>query len=124
MKLSHVGIVANDIESLRYWYMRYFALSSSPKYRSDERGVSCYFLSWPDSDGAQIEILSYDDRTVDPSVHQVAIATGSREGVKFLTELLRTDGNLIVTEPAETMTGTYMSACLDPEGNRVEIVDR
>ena len=124
MKLSHVGIVANDIESLRYWYMRYFALSSSPKYRSDERGVNCYFLSWPDSDGAQIEILSYDDRTVDPSVNHVDIATGSRDGVKFLTELLRTDGNLIVTEPAETMTGTYMSACLDPEGNRVEIVDR
>lgn len=124
MKLSHVGIEANDIESLRYWYMRYFALSSSPKYRSDERGVSCYFLSWPDSDGAQIEILSYDDRTVDPSVNHVAIATGSREGVKFLTELLRTDGNLIVAEPAETMTGTYMAACLDPEGNRVEIVDR
>ncbi|MDE5568612.1 MAG: hypothetical protein K2J12_09245, partial [Muribaculaceae bacterium] len=61
--------------------------------------------------------------TVNPSANHVAIATGSREGVNFLTELLRTDGNLIITEPFETPAGTYMSACLDPEGNRVEIVD-
>lgn len=124
MKLSHAGIVANDIEAMRYWYMRYFALTSSPLYRDAGRGVSCYFLSCPDSDGSQIEILHFDGQTVNPSPSHVAIATGSREGVNFLTELLRTDGNLIVAEPAETIVGTYMSACLDPEGNRVEIVDR
>ena len=124
MKLSHIGITANDIESLRYWYMRYFALSSGPLCRDAERGVSCYFLSWPDTDGAQIEILSFDGLRVKPSSGNVAIATGSREGVDFLTELLRTDGNPIVAEPAETIAGSYMSACLDPEGNRVEITDR
>lgn len=124
MKLSHAAVVANDIEALRYWYMRYFALSSSRKFRNEEKGMSCYFLGWPDTDGAQIEILSYDERTVDPSVNHIAIATGSREGVKFLTELLRTDGNQIIAEPSETIVGTFMSSCLDPEGNRVEIVDR
>ena len=123
MELSHTGIVANDIELLRYWYMRYFALSSSPLFRDEERGLSCYFLSW--SDGlSKIEILSRDGVAVEPSANHIAIATGSREGVDFLTELLRTDGNTIVSEPAPTMAGTYMSACLDPEGNRVEIVDR
>ena len=124
MKLSHVGIVANDIEEMRYWYMRYFALTSSPLYRNDATRVTCYFLYWPDTDGAQIEILHYDGRTVDPSVNHVAISTGSREGVNFLTELLRTDGNQIVAEPFETPAGTYLAICLDPEGNRVEIVDR
>lgn len=123
MNLSHTGIVANDIELLRYWYMRYFALSSSRLFRNEELGLSCYFLSWSDS-AAQIEILSRDGETVRPSANHVAIATGSREGVDFLTELLRTDGNTIVSEPASTLVGTYMSACLDPEGNRVEIVDR
>lgn len=123
MELSHTGIVANDIELLRYWYMRYFALSSSQLFRNEERGLSCYFLSWPDS-RAQIEILCRDGETVKPSTNHVAISTGSREGVDFLTELLRTDGNTIVSEPAPTSAGTYMSACLDPEGNRVEIVDR
>ena len=124
MKLSHVGIVTNDIEAMRYWYMRYFALTSSPRFRNDTTGVTCYFLYWPDTDGAQIEIMHYDGRTVDPSVNHVAISTGSREGVNFLTELLRTDGNMIIAEPFETPVGTYIAACLDPEGNRVEIVDR
>jgi lactoylglutathione lyase len=123
MKLSHVGIVANDIEALRYWYMRYFALTSSELYRNEDSGVSCYFLSWPDSD-ASVEILAYDKKTTDSVAGHVAIAAGSREGVRFLTELLRTDGNPVISEPAETVVGTYMSACLDPEGNRVEIVDR
>lgn len=123
MELSHTGIVANDIELLRYWYMRYFALSSSPLFRDEERGLSCYFLSWSDS-LSKIEILSRDGVAVEPSANHIAIATGSREGVDFLTELLRTDGNTIVSEPAPTMAGFYMSACLDPEGNRVEIVDR
>lgn len=123
MKLSHIGIVADDIEALRYWYMRYFALTSSPLYRSESTGVSCYFLSWPDTDGAQIEIMNYGRPAETRSPGHVAIATGSREGVRFLTELLRTDGNIIVSEPAETVVGTYMAACLDPEGNRVEIVD-
>lgn len=123
MKLNHVGIAANDLELLRYWYMRYFAMSSSRKYESEKKGLSCYFLSFSEENAPQIEIISYHGQHIPAGHGHVAISVGSRQGVDFLTELLRTDGNLIVGEPAEALTGTYMAAVLDPEGNRVEITE-
>ncbi|MDE7427003.1 MAG: VOC family protein [Muribaculaceae bacterium] len=123
MRLHHAGIAANDLELLRYWYMRYFAMSSSEKYESEEKGISCYFLSFTEENVPQLEIISYHGVHIPQGHGHVAISVGSRQGVEFMTELLRTDGNKIVKEPSEALTGTYMAAVLDPEGNRVEITE-
>lgn len=125
MRLSHIGIEANDIERLRYWYMRYFAMSSSELYSDAARGVQCYFLRSSDPAAAEIEILHHSDRPSGgcASVHHLAVTTGSRQGVDFLIELLRTDGNTIAAEPFTAVNGRYMGVVLDPEGNRVEITE-
>ncbi|MDE6099158.1 MAG: VOC family protein [Muribaculaceae bacterium] len=124
MRLSHIGIEAGDIERLRYWYMRYFAMTSSDLYSDAERGVRCYFLRSSDPAASTLEILNYSDRgPAVPATAHLAISTGSRQGVDFLIELLRTDGNAIVREPFVAVNGCYMGVVLDPEGNRVEITE-
>lgn len=124
MRLSHIGIEANDIERLRYWYMRYFAMSSSELYSDPDRGLQCYFLHSSDPAAAALEIMHYSSgQTSAPTTGHIAISTGSRQGVDFLIELLRTDGNTIAKEPFIAVNGCYLGIVLDPEGNRVEITE-
>lgn len=124
MKLSHIGIEADDIERLRYWYMRYFAMSSSELYSDPARGLKCYFLRSSDPSASALEIIHHSGKQAgQPTTAHLAVSTGSRQGVDFLIELLRTDGNTVVLEPFEAVNGCYMGVVLDPEGNRVEITE-
>jgi lactoylglutathione lyase len=52
-----------------------------------------------------------------------AINVGSREKVDHLTEILRKDGYRIINEPRTTGDGFYESVVLDPDGNRLEIMN-
>jgi len=52
-----------------------------------------------------------------------AISTGSKSQVDHITELLRKDGFRIIGEPRTTGDGNYESVVLDPDGNRVEIMN-
>ena len=120
MRISHIGIEANDIERLRYWYMRYFAMSSSELYSDPARGVQCYFLRSSDPSASSLEILHHSDKqSAQPTTAHLAVSTGSRQGVDFL----RTDGNTVAREPFVAVNGCYMGVVLDPEGNRVEITE-
>ena len=124
MRISHIGIEANDIERLRYWYMRYFAMSSSELYSDPARGAQCYFLRSSDPSASSLEILHHSDKqSAQPTTAHLAVSTGSRQGVDFLIELLRTDGNTVAREPFVAVNGCYMGVVLDPEGNRVEITE-
>ena len=50
-----------------------------------------------------------------------SISVGTRDNVDQLTNLLRSDGIMIIGEPRTTGDGYYESVILDPEGNQVEI---
>ena len=52
----------------------------------------------------------------------LAISVGGKDAVNVLTERLRGDGYVILSEPRTTGDGYYESAVADPEGNYVEIV--
>jgi lactoylglutathione lyase len=52
-----------------------------------------------------------------------AINVGSREKVDQLTKTLKNDGYKIINEPRTTGDGYYESVVLDPDGNRIEIMN-
>lgn len=52
-----------------------------------------------------------------------AIKLGSKKKVDDLTQILKKDGFSIVSEPRTTGDGYYESCFLDPDGNRVEIME-
>ncbi|MDE6396193.1 MAG: hypothetical protein K2K84_02865 [Muribaculaceae bacterium] len=118
MRLLYFTIPAHDIELLRYWYMRYFAMSSSDKTIIDN-GRESYRLTCPDDDTS---LLIVKDSESYPTV-ETAVSVASRQGVDFVTELLRTDGNLVEVEPSVDGYGLYRSIVLDPEGNRVTVTE-
>ncbi len=118
MRLSSFTLPARDIELLRYWYMRYFAMSSSDLTHTNE-GRDIYRLTCPD-DGIALLILKDSEPH---SAAELGVSVASRQGVDFVTELLRTDGNRIVVEPSKDGFGVYRSVVLDPEGNRVRVTE-
>lgn len=128
MKIDHLAIWADDIESLREFYTKYFGFVSGEKYHNPRKNFSSYFLS-AEEGGARIELMNIPamaDRhegTDMIGLAHFAISVGSKESVDTLTETLRKDGYTVLGEPRTTGDGCYESAVADPEGNRVEITE-
>lgn len=120
MEISRTYVYANDIENIRYWYMRYFAMRSSELLK-DRAGTPFYCLGHGDADCSLIVCKLKEGRT--EGMATIAFSVASSDGVDFLTELLRTDGNAVVAEPERDATGRYGSMVLDPEGNEVIITE-
>lgn len=126
IRIEHIALWASDLELLKDFYIRYFGAEAGKKYINDRNGFSSYFLSFPDS-GARLEIMNKSEIS-ENSGHDgsigfchIAISTGSKENVDYLTERLRADGIEIVRAPRTTGDGYYESVIRDPEGNFIEI---
>lgn len=126
MKIEHLAIYGENLDSLRDFYSRYFELESGSKYENPTKGFSSYFLSSKEG-GARLELMNLPNLSVGGTPNKcrglahIAISVGSREQVDLLTEKLRSDGYKILSEPRTTGDGYYESAVADPEGNYVEI---
>ena len=57
MKIDHLAIWADDIESLREFYTKYFGFVSGEKYHNPRKNFSSYFLS-AEEGGARIELMN------------------------------------------------------------------
>ena len=128
MKIEHVAIWVNDLEAMKNFYEKYFNAVSGSKYFNPNKNFQSYFLSF--GEGCRLELMqmpgipsSLNDpyKQFSGLIH-FAIEVGSKEKVNFLTEQLRKDGHAIVGEPRTTGDGYYESIVLDPEGNRIEIM--
>ena len=126
MRIEHIAIWADDIESLRTFYTKYFDLDCGDKYVNPSKNFISYFLSFG-NDKTRIELMNVPDMVNNAGLGNLkglahfAIAVGSPEAVNALTERLRADGYAILSEPRITGDGYYESAVADPEGNYVEI---
>lgn len=125
MKLTHVAVWTTQLEELRAFYETYFDGTSGEKYVNPAKGFESYFVQF--SGGASLEIMRSTavkekaEKTLTGWCH-IAFDAESREEVEVLTERLRQDGHLIVSEPRMTGDGYYESVVADPDGNLVEIV--
>lgn len=128
MKIEHLAIWTENIETLRDFYMKYFNVSSTEKYFNSKKNFSSYFLSFG-KNKSRIELMHIPDIQNNPDkgnlkgLAHFAISVGSKTNVNTLTEKLRIDGYTILGEPRTTGDGYYESIVLDPEGNHVEITE-
>lgn len=127
MKIEHVAIWTTDLVTLRDFYVHYFNAVAGDRYVNPRTRFESYFLSF--KEGARLELMTKPDLTADTpnsiatGYAHIAISAGSKQRVNSLTEQLRSDGYVIVSEPRTTGDGYYESVVLDPGGNHVEITE-
>ncbi len=128
MTIDHLALWVRDLERMRAFYETYFGATANTKYVNPTKGLSSYFLTFPDG-GPRLDLMqmpgipdSKNDVLMQFSglIH-FAISVGSNAAVNAFTERLRADGYPIVGEPRRTGDGYYESVVLDPEQNRIEI---
>ncbi|MFP3595332.1 VOC family protein [Chryseobacterium sp. SIMBA_029] len=130
MKFEHMALWCRNLEVMRSFYMKYFAMNSNEKYENHAKKYASYFLSFDTDSSTRLELMQRPD-CIDNNVTRgmlmgyahLAVSVGSREKVDQLTEKLRIDGYSIVGEPRTTGDGYYESIVEDPEGNWIEITE-
>jgi len=128
MYIEHIAIWVKDIEIMKFFYEKYFNCYSNEKYHNQNKQFESYFLNF--KNGARLELMkmpqipenmnSYIEQYI--GINHIAIKMISKEEVNKLTEKIKNDGYIIISEPRETGDGYFESCILDPENNRIEIV--
>jgi len=129
MKLDHLAIWADNPETLRDYYIRYFGAKSNNVYINEKNNFHSYFLSF--DSGARIEIMHKPgiprnlNDTVDAQhkglIH-FAFETDTMEEVDAKASQLEADGYKILRGPRKTGDGYYEFETVDPENNRLEVM--
>jgi len=128
MKLEHVAIWTDDLESLKTYYQRYFGGIPNAKYTNEKKGFQSYFLTF--ESGARLELMSMkgipanQNDTVQSQhtgIIHMAFGVGSMKEVDEKAEELRVAGYPILSGPRKTGDGYYEFETLDPDNNRIEV---
>jgi lactoylglutathione lyase len=129
MKIDHIAVWTTNLEGLRHFYVHYFDASSTEIYYNHSKEFRSYFLSFHGD--CRLEIMEMPRIPVSKNdvikqftglIH-FAINVGSRDNVDKITEMLKNDSYRVINEPRSTGDGYYESVVLDPDGNRVEIMN-
>lgn len=126
MKIDHVALWANDIETLKEFYCHWFDAVAGERYHNPRKSFTSYFLSFPDG-GASLEIMNvpeiinHEEAGKYKGFCHISISLGSKEMVDGMTEVMRAAGIRVLGEPRTTGDGCYESVIADPEGNIVEL---
>ena len=125
MKIEHIAMYVNDLESVRDFFVTYFGAVCNDGYYNSKTGFRSYFLLF--DDGARLEIMNkpqMEDEVKSPVrtgyIH-IAFSVGSKEKVDFLTRQMQEDGYEVVSGPRTTGDGYYESCIIGIEGNQIEI---
>ncbi|MCL1983452.1 MAG: VOC family protein [Clostridiales bacterium] len=130
MKLEHIAIWTNRLETLKNFYVRYFGAASNEKYISEKEfkgRFESYFLTF--DAGARLELMSLpaipqgdnEDGFESTGLTHIAFSVETPAHLDLLYKQLKNDGVTVVSEPRMTGDGYYETCVLDPDGNRVEI---
>ncbi|MFC4771466.1 VOC family protein [Enterococcus hermanniensis] len=125
MKIEHIALYVNDLETNKHFFETYFAAKSNQQYHNPKTGLRTYFLTF--SDGARLELMSRPEMTEKEvalfltGYTHLAFSLGSKKAVDQLTQRLADDGFKIVSGPRTTGDGYYESCILGPENNQIEI---
>ncbi len=125
MKIEHIAMYVNDLESVRDFFVKYFGAACNDGYYNSKTGFRSYFLLF--DDGARLEIMNkpqMEDEVKSPVrtgyIH-IAFSVGSKEKVDFLTQQMQEVGYEVVSGPRTTGDGYYESCIIGIEGNQIEI---
>ncbi len=125
MKIEHVAMYVNELESARDFFVKYLGGFSNNGYHNEKTGFRSFFISF--DDGARLEIMnkpSMEDITKSTDrtgyIH-IAFSVGSIEEVDRLTRQFGEDGFEVLSGPRTTGDGYYESCIVGIEGNQIEI---
>ncbi|MBR3600184.1 MAG: VOC family protein [Lachnospiraceae bacterium] len=125
MRIEHIAMYVNDLESARDFFVRYFNATSNDGYHNKTTDFRSYFLTF--DDGARLEIMKKpvmkdDEKAINRTGYiHIAFSVGSKEAVDDLTRRLKADGYEVISGPRTTGDGYYESCIVGIEGNQIEI---
>lgn len=125
MKIEHIAMYVNDLESTRQFFEKYMGAVSNNMYHNKKTGFKSYFLTF--DDGARLEIMNKPDMNDSEKVLirtgyiHIAFSVGSKEKVDSLTAQMKEDGYEVISGPRMTGDGYYESCIVAIEGNQIEI---
>lgn len=125
MKIEHIAMYVNDLESAKRFFEKYFEAVANEGYHNVKTDFRSYFLTF--EDGARLEIMNKPVMTDDKKELQrtgyihIAFAVGSKEKVDEITARLKIDGYEVLNGPRITGDGYYESCIVGIEGNQIEI---
>ena len=125
MRIEHIAMYVNDLESARDLFIKYFNAISNDGYHNKTTDFRSYFLSF--DDGARLEIMKKpvmkdDEKVINRTGYiHIAFSVGSKEAVDDLTRRLKVDGYEVISGPRTTGDGYYESCIVGIEGNQIEI---
>lgn len=127
MKIDHIAMYLEDLESAKSFFIKYFDAVSNQQYHNPKTGLRTYFLSF--GDGARLEIMNRPEMTSsEKALNQLgfihlAFSLGGKEKVDSLTKRLLEDGFKVISGPRVTGDGCYESCILGPENCQIEITE-
>ena len=124
MKIEHIGLWTENLETMRTFYETYFNGIACKRYDNVKTGFSSYFLTF--ETGARLELMQRKNvkQAADFEMlgfAHLAISLGSKDSVDALTKKLVDDGYTLLSPCRTTGDGYYESVIADPEGNRLEL---
>ncbi len=125
MKIEHLAMYVNDLESARDFFVKYLGGVSNDGYHNKTTGFRSYFISF--DDGARLEIMNKpqmedQEKSLNRTGYiHLAFSVGSREKVDELTTQLQQDGYEVISGPRTTGDGYYESCIAAVEGNQIEL---
>ena len=125
MKIDHIAMYVNNLESTRDFFVKYLGATSNEGYHNKTTDFRSYFLTF--DEGARIEVMNKPGMSDDKKnlartgyIH-IAFNVGSKEKVDELTVRLKMEGYEVISGPRTTGDGYYESCIIAIEGNQIEI---
>lgn len=125
MRIEHIALYVNDLESARRFFVKHFGATSNDGYHNPQTDFRSYFLSF--DKGARLEIMNKPNMSDLPKeinctgYAHIAFSVGSKEKVDVLTAELKADGYEVISGPRTTGDGYYESCIIALEDNQIEI---
>ena len=125
MKIEHIAMYVNELESARDFFVKYLGGVSNSGYHNVKTGFRSFFIRF--EDGARLEIMNkHSMEDIEKPVNRtgyihIAFSVGSVEEVDRLTRVFREDGYEVLSGPRTTGDGYYESCIVGIEGNQIEI---
>lgn len=128
MRIEHVAIWCENLESMKCFYEQFFEANSNDKYENTSKGFRSYFLTL--ADGPRIELMQMDSVLLSEvdvypqftGLAHIAFSVGSELKVDQMATTFLENGYEVLDGPRWTGDGYYECVVLDPEWNRVEVI--
>ncbi|WP_026490263.1 VOC family protein [Butyrivibrio sp. XBB1001] len=127
MKIEHVAMYVNNLDTVRDFFVKYLGGKSNDGYHNVNTDFRSFFISF--DDGARLELMNKpglvdaEKQLTRTGYIHIAFSVGSKEKVDELTDRLKNDGFEVVSGPRTTGDGYYESCIVAIEGNQIEITE-